>query len=306
MSGATLQEAALKEGRKIYVVPMDKIIANLPDFNCREKVNPADCIELAQEIKEKGLLFPVILRPYIDEINFPGKEYALVAGYRRHMAHVINRSPTIEAEIRTLSEADAALLNLTENLEREDLNFMQEARAFKRLQTRMGYSPDMIAMKLHRSPTWVAVRLKALELEPEIQNSIENGFLNQAQINQIYELPPGEQRYEAVRQLKSAKLRGDKRKPTFGKKKPKNPHTKKRRDIQDIFEMQDHMLEEFGGGSLDRCPFVIRRMIQALGWAAGEATDMELYAALRQIADNEKMFYQIPENALDYLKIEAS
>lgn len=291
-----------REGRKIHFVPMDEIITDLPGFNCRGKINPAECIELAQTIKEKGLLFPPIVRPFRDDNNYPGKKYALVAGFRRHMAHVINRAKEIEVEIRDLSEADAAILNFTENLERQDLNIMQEARAFSRLQSRMGFSPQMIADKLHRSLPWVDVRIKALELEPEIQSDIERGFLTQSQIKDLHTIPPGEDRYEAVRQIKSAKLRGDKRKIQVGKKKPKNVHTKKKRDITDVFEMQDHLLEEFGNGSLSRCPIQIKRFIQLLGWTAGEASDMEIYTTLRKIAEEEGYSYNIPETALDFLK----
>jgi ParB family transcriptional regulator, chromosome partitioning protein len=303
MSVATLVESELKEGRKIHIVPMSEIIANLPGFNCRGKINPSECIELAQEIKEKGLLFPVILRPFRDEVSYPGKKYAMVAGHRRHMAHVINKSETIEAEIRwNISEADATLLNLTENLEREDLNLIQEGNAFQRLQNRMGYSQDMIAAKLHRSLPWVVVRIKAIELEPEIQTAIKQKFLTQSEILQVWDLPPGESRYEAVRQIKSAKFRGDKRKIKIGPVKPKNVHAKKRRDVNDIFELQDHMLEEFGGGSLARCPDPVKKMIQALGWTAGEASDMEIYTTLRTVAEDEGMAYNIPESALAFLK----
>jgi ParB/RepB/Spo0J family partition protein len=291
-----------REGRKIHFVPMQEIITDLPGFNCRGKINPRDCIELAQTIKEKGLLFPPIVRPFRDDINYPGKKYALVAGFRRHMAHIINRATEIEVEIRDLTEADAAILNFTENLERQDLNIMQEARAFERLQSRLGFNPQMIADKLHRSLPWVDVRIKALDLETEIQTEIERGFLTQSQIKDIHSLPPGEDRYEAVRQIKSAKLRGDKRKVQVGKKKPRNVHSKKRREPTEIFEMQDHLLEEFGNGSLSRCPQEIKRIIQALGWAAGEASDMELYTTFRKIAEEEEYTYNIPDNALDFLK----
>jgi len=62
------------------------------------------------------------------------------------------------------------------------------------------------------------------------------------------------------------------------------------------------MLEQFGGGSLVRCPKIIRKMIQVLGWAAGEASSVEIYASLRQIADEEKMHYSLPEDALAFMK----
>jgi ParB/RepB/Spo0J family partition protein len=304
MSSATLLEStAPREGRKISVLRMDEIIADLPGFNCRGKIDPRTCIQLAQEIKEKGLLFPVIVRPFHDPIDYPGKKWALVAGYRRHMAHVINRAEEIEGEIRyNLTEADAAILNLTENLEREDLNIMQEARAFGRLRNRVGLSTKTIAEKLHRSVPWVEIRMMALELEPAIQSDIEKGMLTQNQIKDIHSLPEGEPRFAAVRMIKSAKLRGDKRKIQIGTKKPRNIHSKKRREPHEIFEMQDHMLEEFGNGSLSRCPFIIKKMIQILGWAAAEASDLEIYTSLREIAEQEGYAYSIPDDALSFLK----
>ena len=291
--------------RKVVELKISEIITDedMPDFNCRGRIDPTSCVELSQKIKTQGLLFPIIVRPFHDEISFPGKKWQAVAGYRRIMAHRILKRDTIEAFIKyDLDEVGAAILNLSENLDREDLNLMQEARAFGRLRTKLALSPKSIANHLGRSQPWVDVRLQALDLEPEIQTDIEHGMITQQQIKQIHGLPPGEPRFAAVRSIKSSKLRGDKRKVDIGPKKPRNVHAKKRRENNEIFEMQDHMLEEFGGGSLSRCPESVKCFIRMLGWAAGEATDMEVFTTLRKIAEQEKMEYRIPDDALDFLK----
>lgn len=301
MSVGTLED--LKVGRVTHMVPMDEIISDLPGFNCRGKINPSSCVELANEIKEKGLLFPPVVRPYVDAQHFPGKKYALVAGFRRHMAHVILRRTHIEVEIRNdLNDRQARVLNLTENLEREDLTLMQEARAFQNLKDVIGLSSKQIGKELNRSTSWVDIRLMALDLEPEIQDKIEFGFLTQENIKQIHALEPGEERYEACKQLTTAKLRGDSRKVKIGKSKPKNPHTKKNRSSTDVYELQDHMLNEFGNGSLENCPLEIKRLIQVLGWTTGDASDMDVYTTLRRIAEEQGFDYSIPEEAFDFLK----
>ncbi len=291
-----------KPGRKTFFVPIEQIIDNLPGFNCRGKINPSTCVELANEIQQKGLLFPPIVRPYTDE-RFPGKEYALVAGFRRFIAHKILKVKNIEVEIRTdLDERQARILNLTENLEREDLNMMQEARAFQVLKDVVGLSSKQIAKELNKSVAWVDIRLMALKLEPEIQDKVERGLITQAHIKDIATLSTPEERYEACNKITTAKLRGEIKKLKIGAPKPKKIFSKKNRVARDIYEMQDHMIEQFGNGSIERCPDEIKRLIQILGWVTADASDMEVFDTLRKIAEENRMQYQIPDDAFEALK----
>ena len=97
------------------------------EFNCRGRIIPLDVLDLAKSIKETKLQQPIAVQPFKHPTN-PNIKYRIIAGHRRFMAFVVNKSTTIPAIIRDgLSELDARLLNLTENLKRQDLNMLQEA-----------------------------------------------------------------------------------------------------------------------------------------------------------------------------------
>jgi len=288
----------LEMGRKIVKVPMNKI-KHIDEHNCRGRVQPQDCVTLAARIRTEGLLYPI----QIAKLREPEGEYEyeIIAGFRRFMAHRINEAETIECEILSdsLSEADKAVINLTENLSRADLNILQEAAGLDRIKRLRSMTQKELADTLGVSQKWVQIRLWSLELEQPIQEDIRKGFLKQQHIEQLKALPAGAKRFAYVKQVKSAQLSNEKPRVSLAKK---NPFSKKRRERVEIFEMQDHLLESLGGGRVDKLPENARLILQALGWAAGETTDMEMYGTLRAIAKKNGLHYEIPESAMSALQ----
>lgn len=288
----------LEVGRKIVKVPMNKIKSS-PDANCRGKIQPQDCVQLAARIRAEGLLYPIqIAKLAIPDGDY---EYEIIAGFRRFMAHRINNAETIEAEILSdkLSAADKAVINLTENLSRSDLNILQEAAGIERIKRLRSVTNRELAETLNVSQKWIQIRLWAIELEPAIQVDIAKGWLKQQHIEQLHSLPQGEKRYAFVRQVKSAQLSNEKPRVNLGKAKP---FSKKVRTRTDIFEMQDHLIESLSGGDIAKLPENARLILQALGWAAGETTDMEMYGTFRAIASKNGLHYELPERALSALQ----
>ena len=178
---------------KITQIPLADVVAD-NDFNCREFITPFDVRELAESIKQKGLIQPVVVR------NVEGA-YHLVAGFRRYNACRLLKLATIDAIIRTdLTELDAATINLTENIERKNLNLLEEARAVKRLLDQ-GYDAEDVGRKLSKSANWIQTRLSVLELPERLREEVALGVLNLKQVDYLLSLPEDMQ-FHAVRKIK--------------------------------------------------------------------------------------------------------
>jgi len=254
---------------------------------------------LAKSIKEEGLNNPVQVAIAADPAKNKGKKYELVAGFRRFMAHRINKAETIQARVMTgISPLEKVIINFTENIIREDLTFMQEARGIEHMMHMGPNSEKSIANKLSKSTVWVKQRMDALTLEPAIQDDIERNVLTIKNIETLVTLPPGEKRYDYVKQIKDAKLRGEKLRTNVI---PKNPLSKRVKNTTDIFEMQDHIIETLGSGDVGRLPEKALMLVRGLGWCAGEATDMDIYATLREIATENNLRYTVPEAVMEAL-----
>jgi len=250
---------------QVLQIPLEKIFSD-DDFNCRGKIVKIDVAGLARDIDDNGLQFPISVQPRTN-LDIPGQyDYRIIAGHRRFAAFTVLERKTIPCMVReNLSELQARLLNLSENLKREALNIIQEARAVKKLRD-LGLTQENIANELGMSRGWVQVRFNLLDLPIEIQNEAAAGILNQAQIKQIYSLTSTEDQYDAVKRIKNAKLQGV-RGLDVGNKPENKPFVKKRQPKVVVQEMINHIGKHVGFGLCTRC----------LAWANGEITSAELY-----------------------------
>jgi len=108
--------------------------------------------ELGESILKNGLLQPILVRPV-------GDRFEVVAGDRRFKAHQLKGINRIPAISREMSDEDAAILRATENLEREDLTPLEEARTYARLNEKHGMSWEEIGKRTGKSPGWSSVEL---------------------------------------------------------------------------------------------------------------------------------------------------
>lgn len=286
--------------RPIERLPMSDINAKV--YNVRGVIDPKDCIDLAKRIREEGLQNPVQVEAIgeSDRAENEGLPYRLIAGFRRFMAHRINREEFIECRLyESVSPYEAAIINFTENTARQNLTLMQEARGLQHIRKMRSMTLAELAAMVGMSSKWVQIRLWATDLEPVIQKDIEDGFLKTQHIEQLKSLPQGEPRFAYVRQVKSSQLTNEKPRKSLAKK---NVFSKKVRGRPEIFEMQDHIIAALGSGSLNKLPEEARQLVQFLGWVAGEATDIEVYGTLRQIAERNGLHYEVPEIALQSLQ----
>lgn len=256
---------------QIQNLPVSDIYSD-SDFNCRGAVTPASVVDLAESIKNIGLQQPITVRKYNGPLNY---KWVAVTGHRRLQAMRNLKSETIPAIVNeNLSDTEAQRLNIIENIAREQLTFMQEARSVARL-ANLGYNQKQIAGMLNVSSGWVNVRLLAMLLPECIQEEIDAGVIKQSHINGLMEIPSEMGRIEAARKIRKIYDEGDKRKiniteTTVSVETKQNLLQKRVRAPAEIFKMQELIGEKLGYNNLTRL----------LGWCAGTVTTEEIMMEL--------------------------
>jgi ParB family chromosome partitioning protein len=137
----------------------------------RRVFREAQLAELAESIREKGVLQPVIVRR-------SGQGYELIAGERRLRACQKLGLERIPALIRQASDQEALEIAIIENLHRDDLNPIEEARGYQELAQKFGLTQEQVSQKVGRERSTVANSLRLLSLSEEIQKMLENGRLS--------------------------------------------------------------------------------------------------------------------------------
>ena len=265
-------------------IKLDRIYSD-PAFNCRGTIVPLDVFDLVKDIEKTGLQSPIAVQPICDVSDLPEEDYdyRIVAGHRRFQAFKILKKDTIPVMVKVgLSEIRAKLINLGENLKRQDLNIVQEAVAIEHLR-KLGLNRRQVGEELGVSTSWVQVRYNLLDLPQEIQDEVAAGLVNQYQIKEIHGLGSIGAQFEAVKQIKTAKLRGEKG-ISVGKKPQDNPFKKRRQPVNIVRDMIAHMGETVGFGLHTR----------ALAWANGDINSAELYIDIKREAKAKDIDYKIP------------
>jgi ParB family chromosome partitioning protein len=151
-------------------VLIDSIDAN--PYQTRRRINEAAMEELAESIRASGVVQPVVLRPG------PNGRFQLVAGERRWHASKRAGKTTIPAVIRQISNEQAMEITIIENLQREDLNPIEQAKAFERLSREFGLTQEQIAARTGKDRASIANFIRLLKLPEALQDALETGALS--------------------------------------------------------------------------------------------------------------------------------
>jgi ParB family chromosome partitioning protein len=127
--------------------------------------------ELAQSIAERGLLQPIVVRKI-------GTGYQIVAGERRWRAAQRARLHEVPALVRELSDTETLEIAIIENIQRADLNAIEEAEAYQRLVSDFGHSQEALGKLVHKSRSHVANLLRLLDLPGKVRQEVANGTLS--------------------------------------------------------------------------------------------------------------------------------
>jgi ParB family chromosome partitioning protein len=166
-------------------------------YQPRSEFDPEHLKELADSIRQRGVMQPLLVRPLADN------RFELIAGERRWRAAQAVGLTTVPAIVRQASDEEALEIALIENLQREDLNPIEEAKAYEQLTTIFKLTQEQIADKVGRSRAGVANALRLLALPSEVLSWVANGQLSVGHAKVILGLSiPEEQRLVAERVLK--------------------------------------------------------------------------------------------------------
>lgn len=157
--------------RDLREVPIDMIAANAEQP--RRHFDQALLEELADSIRAKGVLQPIVVRPD-DEAE---GRFQIVAGERRWRAAQMAGLHKVPAVVRTLTDSEVLELAIIENIQREDLNPVEEATGYRSLIDRFGHSQEQIASALGKSRSHIANLLRLLNLPESVQEHLRAGHL---------------------------------------------------------------------------------------------------------------------------------
>jgi ParB family chromosome partitioning protein len=173
------------EPADVQRIRIENIVPNR--YQPRHTFPQDELAELTASIKESGVLQPIMVRRKGDGV------YELIAGERRWRASKEAGLETIPVVIRNCSDQEALLLALVENLQREDLNPMETARAYSRMMTEFGLTQEAIAFKVGRDRSSVANFVRLIHLPSEVQELVEGGTLTTGHAKALLGLPSAEE-----------------------------------------------------------------------------------------------------------------
>jgi ParB family transcriptional regulator, chromosome partitioning protein len=180
-------------GAELAHVPIDQIHPN--PRQPRKRFEHETILALAESIRAQGIIQPVVLRPRA------ASGYELVAGERRWRAAREANLQTLPALIRDAADRDALLLGLVENVAREELTPIEEARAFAVLVDEFDLSLGDIAERVGASKPAVSNRLRLLELSDDILGMVERGELTEGHARAVLAVPDNEGRRGLARKI---------------------------------------------------------------------------------------------------------
>jgi len=165
----------------------------------RKKFDEDTMQELASSIREHGILQPVLVRPVENG-------YEIIAGERRWRAAQLAGLTHVPVVVRDIDDRQAAEISLIENIQRDDLTVVEEAKAYRMLAEQFGYTQETIAEKIGKSRAYVANTLRILNLPEEILQMLERGELSAGHVRPLLALPTAEEQLAAAKEIVANKM----------------------------------------------------------------------------------------------------
>ena len=157
-----VQAAAAASGSRVMQVPLDQIDEN--PYQTRQHFDSQALQELADSIRANGVVQPVVVRAT------PAGRFVLILGERRCRASKLAGKPTIPAIVRSVSDQQAAEMTVVENLQRQDLNCLEQANAFARLSREFGLTQEQIGQRTGMARESVSNYMRLLKLPRMVQH----------------------------------------------------------------------------------------------------------------------------------------
>jgi len=222
-------------------IPIDDIAAN--PYQPRSTMSETSLEDLKQSISEQGVLQPVIVRQ-------KAGRYELVAGERRLRAAKLAGLRTIPAVVRQVSDSEALEIALVENLQREDLNPIDEARGYRELIQRFDLTQEQLAKKIGKDRSTIANTLRLLQLPDVVRKGLEDGEITVGHARALLGLEDGraiEQVYHMIRHrgLSVRQVEGLVRRRQREKARPRSQRVRRTLDSE-IAHLEESLMRKLG------------------------------------------------------------
>lgn len=193
MTGEETSSSTQTIGPNRRLISIAQIIPGV--YQPRHTFNDDSLSELAQSIRQHGLIQPILVRPHPEQHG----SFEIVAGERRWRAAQIAQLHEVPVIIRDLDDTTTLEIALIENLQREDLNSLDEARALRQLADQFEYTHERVAEKVGKSRSYVANMLRLNDLAPSVQAMLSDGKISAGHARTLLILDHDQQEEQAKR-----------------------------------------------------------------------------------------------------------
>lgn len=276
------------------------------EFNSRGRFLASETLELQRDIARRGLVEPIIVRSLWDNeqhLKDKGFQYFLMAGFRRYMAYKCLRTNYAMCAIREVkTDFDARDINAVENLQRKDLTFYQEARSIKHYWVDDIPRED-VARRISKSPGWVQQRYALLNMQPEVQDLAERGYIGPGDMNDLKRYH-GDERIAFAKKIADSRREGKSQNVTRMKLKINEKKTtqKIRRvtEIEDVMELLNRAQKTLDRSKMIPMEKVITRhgnsiANRILAWAVGNISSGDMYESIKVYIEDLGGSFEMPE-----------
>jgi ParB family chromosome partitioning protein len=238
------------ETQEVTQIEVDEIV--LRKEQPRKRFDDKSLRELADSIKEHGLLQPLIVRPRQDG-------FELVAGERRWRAAQMAGLKQVPALLREMDDVQAAEVSLVENIQRDDLSAIEEAMAYKYMMDNYGYTQEVLAEKLGKSRSHIANMVRMLALPEQVLTMLESQEITAGHARAILSLPGSTEQIAAAEEIVAGRLsvrEAEKKARSIIKRK----RVEKKRDpviveleerMESFFSSRTKVLQKGRGGTIE-------------------------------------------------------
>ena len=171
------------KGSEQVKLPIQNLISG--KFQPRKHFDQTELDELAESIRSNGILQPILVRP----LSYKGSSYEIIAGERRWRAAQMVKLHEVPVIVRDFDDSTALGVALIENLQRSDLNIIEEAEGFRSLMLKFEYTQEKLSSQLGKSRSHIANVLRLLSLPNSVKRHISNGDLSFGHARVLVSLP---------------------------------------------------------------------------------------------------------------------
>lgn len=227
-----------QDGQAISMVALKQIIPNR--YQPRTIFIEDELEGLAQSIKEHGVLQPIVVRRKGDGV------YELIAGERRLRAATIAGLPTIPALVRNSNDEKSLALALVENIQRQNLNPMEEAKAYSRLMGEFGLTQDLVSSSVGKDRSSIANILRLLTLPKEVQHFIESGALSLGHAKVLAGISSASTQLRIAKRIVSEQLSVRQTEQLVAGKKSRGSAKHSKTEPNKFHDLEDQLRKHFG------------------------------------------------------------